>query len=360
MAELTDTLEGPPIEQHGRTHNSTYSGMEIVRKFHVPKWSDFHSVQRALHGRVVDQDGTWTRTPPLRDTYVKSAYCNETQVDFAHPNAPKTIPSLSSGGAVTIKEQLENQAETLQKGTAGAVITAHYRPLITAWQPTPTGEGDEPYDDNIWDWIDPVFTPGFMQFPWPGGLHAAVDAEKFDTRDIPTEAAQPIQIPVSDLSIKRILVGEVPWGAISQLGNVINEEEWPAQGSPAANGLGLSFPAGTLKFVDPDIVNMIDAEGNRWYEITLNFKWIHKTSNRLFGDDGKPDPSGWITWNHMFTRPSGFITGWYRVFKSGARNVGPFNLDWIFPGEALTVGNLHQEGSFDNLFKLNQEAIPAG
>lgn len=355
------TLDGPPIQQHGRTHNSAWSGMEIVRKFHVPKWSDFLSVQRALHGRVKKVGERWVRTAPLRDTYIKNCYCNETQVDFAHPNAPKTMPSLAIGGT-TIKELLENQAETLQKGTAGAVITAHYRPLITAWQPKPSEGGDDkPLSDEdaerIWDWMDPIFTPGVMQFPWPAGMHAAVDHPRFKTRDIPVETAQPIGVSVSDLSIKRILCGEVPWGAIAQLGEVVNKESWPVDKSPAANGLGLTFPPETLKFINADVSNMIDAEGKRWFEITLNFKWIQRTSNRLFDKDGK-NINGPVTWNHMFVRPNGFILGWYRIFLSGTKNVSvfgiPITVDWIFPGQDTSEGNMHRLGNFDNLFKLNQ------
>lgn len=367
MADLVDELDGPPIEQHGRTHGSTSSGMEIVRKFHVPKWTDFLSVQRALHGRVERKDvgggSKWVRTRPLRDTYIKNAYCNQTEVDFAHPNALQTMPSLATDDATTIKQQLEDNAESLQKGTAGAIVTAHYRPLITAWRP---GKSDKPDEDAdlteedlqiIWDWIDPVFTPGVMQMPWPAGLHAAVDHDKWDTREVPGEAASPLVVPVSDLSIKRLLVGEVPWGPISQLAEIVNKETWPVDKSPAARGLGLSFPPETLKFIDADVTNMLDAEGTRWYEITLNFKWIHQVSNRRRDEDGKPDP-GPVTWNHMFLRPGGFPVGWYRIFRSGTKNVNvfgiPFGADFLFAGEAISDGPLHGTGNFDNLFKLNQ------
>ncbi len=363
LIDADEALPGPPMEQHGRTHNSAYSGMEIVRKFHVPKWSDFLSVQRALHGRVFKDDaGQWKRVAPLRDTYIKSAYCNETQVDFAHPNSPKTIPSLRGGGD-SIKDQLEKQAETLQKGTAGAVVTAHYRPLITAWRPGKSGNPNEDAElseedrQRIWDWIDPVFTPGVKLFPWPAGLHVAVDSRFFKSRDIGTESASPLAVPVADISIKRILVGEVPWGAISQLAEVLNEEDWPEVGSPAARGLGLTFPARTLKFIDADVVNMIDAEGVRWFEITLNFKWIHAVSLTLHDNLGKLVAGGGnVTWDHQFMRPNGFPVGWYEVFRNGTLNLAGFSVEWTLPGQAqlLQEGNLHLTGNFDNLFKLNQ------
>lgn len=367
MAELRNTLLGPPLQTHGRTHNSSYSGMEIVRKFHVPKWSDFLSVQRALHGRVEGGTGNWTRTPPLRDTYIKTAYCNETQVDFAHPNSPTTIPSLSDKGAVTIKAQLENQEETLQKGTAGAVVTAHYRPLITAWRPSKSNKPDEDAEltgedlQRVWDWMDPVFVPGVKLFPWPAGLHFAVDGKllgliDIKSKDIGTESASPLAVPVSSISIKRILVGEVPWGAIAQLGEVINEEDWPEKGSPPARGLGLVFPARTLKFIDADVTNMIDAEGVRWYEIVLNFTWLHAVTLTLHDEKGElVQGGGPVTWDHQFARPSGFPVGWYEVFRNGTLNLGGFSVEWTLPGQAqlLQEGNLHTHGNFDNLFKLN-------
>ena len=362
VPSLQNTLNFP-IQQMGRTHHSGSSGIEIVEKFYVEQYDRFQSVQRALQGRVVKNGDTWTRVAPMRDPYVRNCYCNEVQIDFADLDQTCSMPGLDSAGATNIADQLQNQHVTFQDGSAGAILTAHYRPLITAWRPGKSDNPDEDQDpltvenaQRIWDWMDPVFTPGIMQFPWPGGLHAAVDHPRFNTRDIPVEAARPIAVPVSDLSIKRILVGEVPWGAIAQLAQVVNDKTWPVDKSPAARGLGLSFPPETLKFIDADVTNMLDAEGNRWHEIILNFKWIHETANRRFDEDGKISP-GPVTWNHVFARPNGFITGWYRVFRSGTKNITlfgiPFNADFLFAGEDTSEGPIHRTGNFDNLFKLN-------
>ena len=192
-----------------------------------------------------------------------------------------------------------------------------------------------------------------MQLPWPGGMHAAVDAVVAKTRDVPKEAAQPIAVPVSDFSVKRILVGEPPWIEVRSLANAINDEVWPEEGTPPAIGLQMTFPKGTLKFVDMDIKNMLTAGGKRWYEITLNFKWLHFVSARIHDDGGKLIPAGHVTWNHMLMRPSGFPVGWYTVFLSGTRQELGMNIDFLRPGMAIKEGKLHHTTNFDNLFKLN-------
>ncbi len=46
----------------------------------------------------------------------------------------------------------------------------------------------------------------------------------------------------------------MPWTAIANLGEVLNEEEWPSGNSkPAARGLGFTFPERTLKFIVVDL-----------------------------------------------------------------------------------------------------------
>jgi len=343
MAEQTLEWMAP------RTHDSSSSGIDIVRTFYVDPYQEYPAVTRRLHGFVEWKDGKWKRTPPAHDTYVKNCYCERTRVNFAHPDAACSADELSDGGKNgTIIDKIQKQKEALQEGTAGAIITAHYRPLITAWRTT------DATDTRIWDWIDPKYVPGIRQIPWPGGMHAAVDgAGEFDTRTVPDEAAQPIAVPVSDFSVKRILVGEPPWIEEKALCESINAEEWPTAGSPAALGLGMTFPAGTLKFIDMDIVNMVDSEGGRWFEVTLNFKWLHYVSARMYDKNGKIEPSGHVTWNHMLMRPTGFPVGWYSVFLSGTRQDLGLNLDWARPGMAISEGRLHHTTNFDNLFKLN-------
>ena len=164
------------LRQYGRSHHTSQSGIEIVRNFHVKPFAAYPRVMRALHGFVERDNGVWKRTPPARDSYVDNCYCAESIVKFAHPDAMASSPSLISeeGEQNAIIDQLQNQIETPQSGTAGAVIEAHYRPLITAWKPsTPPAPGED-QPTEIWDWMDPVFLPSQMQLPWPSGLHAAV------------------------------------------------------------------------------------------------------------------------------------------------------------------------------------------
>jgi hypothetical protein len=353
------------LEQYGRSHHASQSGIEIVNNWHVKPYGAYPRVMRRLQGFVERENDVWKRTPPARDSLIDNCYCSESVVKFAHPDAMASSPSLAAEeeGQNEIINKLQDHFPLLQSGTAGAVIEAHYRPLITAWKPsTPPAPGDD-QPTEIWDWMDPVFLPSQMQLPWPSGMHAAVDGAiigiEQNTRDVPSEAANPISVSVSDISIKRILVGEVPWQAIEVLANVVNGLEWPVADSPAARGLGMTFKPRTLKFVDADLKNMMDSAGNRWYEITLNFKWIRHVSNRVHDNNGVLAGNGLgqnpqtVTWDHMLLQPAGFITGWYEIFLSETRNVLGINIDGLLPGFALKAGNLHNVGTFTNLFKLN-------
>ncbi len=345
------------IQQLSRTQHTSSSGIEITRDLYVKPYDEFQEVTRKLQGSVTKGPGEndkWVRTPPERDTYIKNCYCNESLVKFAHPDA------MASSEKIETLDRLHTVPEVLQTGAAGAIITAHYRPLITAWQ-----QGDlkdtEFDEEQIWDWLDPIFAPGVRFLPWPDGLF--ITDKRFGIarpHGVPESLATPFAVPIVDISIRRTLVGEVPVDVISALAGALNDRDFPDAG-PARNGLGL-FKARTLKIEPPGVKNMLDADGKRWVELTIRMKWIPQEAAKRFDMEGNEQGAGPITWNHVFLHPSMADfqgpTGWYEVWRSEQINqlLGKV-FDFFIPGgkELLrqASGRLYSEGNLMKLFELN-------
>lgn len=334
--------------------------MDITREFYVEPFEVWPSVVELLMGKVEPDGNTFKRTRPARDTIVRNAFCNETIVTLADRDAMASSPSLGSLSEET-RKQIENVEESPE--SVGAKITAHYRPLITAWQPKATGDGivdvfaGEPPDD-IWDWMDPTFNTSFRQIPWTPGLNISFPggiAGLPSSKSVPQEVGVPIAIPITDFSIKRMLVGKPPWDLIQAVAGCVNSVRFPDPASPAANGLP-SFAPRTLRFDSPTIKNMMDSRGRRWYEITYNFKWIQGVGD-LIDALGNED-FGPVTWNHVFMSPTifgfGFKTAWFEVWRGKFANIefpglGRQLVPQI-PGFAIFDGLLYNEANFMPLF----------
>ena len=336
--------EPTKLEQIGRTEHTSGSGIEIVRTFYCEPYESFRWVQQQLQGSVTKDGGEWKRTAPAKDPYTSTCYCTETLVDFADPDAM---------ASAKIGDNKLDVAETLQTGVAGAVIRATYRPLITAWE---SDEPDNP-DDDRWDWIDPIITPGVRQLPWPDGLFAAVDEVVFDDDNvmIPTEAATPVGLPVHNFSIRRLLVGEMPWKEIANASQAVNIVTFPGGVSDKAKPNLPEFQPFTLRFDGAEMQNMMDADGNRWHELKYNFSWINFYTDRLFDINGK-QKTGPVTWNHVFFNPginAGGKIGWYEVYQGTAHASRLMQLaNFILPGLQLTGGRLYNAVTFNPLFQL--------
>ncbi len=339
------------LQQTNRTQHTTNSGIEIIRTFNCEPYEAHVDVIKALQGSVAKDDNErWIRTPPSHDTYIRNCYCMETRVDFWDGDAMASSPDIEDG-AGSILKKLEDTPEKPTVGAAGAKITAIYRPLITAWE----SSSQRDPDPEAFDWIDPTFVPGTRQLPWPGGLF--IRTQLALTKDVPPEVSSPIEISVTTVTIRRILVGEPPWDLISAMAGSVNAKEFPGPDSRAISGLPKFHPQ-TLKFKNAAILNMMDASGARWYEITYTFEWIQHATEELI-DFGGTKESGLVTWNHVFMSPAYWLglkgpAGWYLVW----RNIGD---DRLFGGKiqfnvfgaAISAGLLHNEADFTKLFELN-------
>jgi len=375
------------FKQINRTVHTSASGIEIVRQFYLKPYSQHPSLLEALQGTVRSEAGpadpdvpdlpgplVWKRQPPAQDHWIETCYCTETRVVFPDPDVFSTADPLDKEG-----QGFENElklGEEFPAGVAGCHVFAHYRPLISALP-----DGDEDNGFERWDFVDPTFTPGFRQIPWPdglyvkapeaiplpmggiplalvsvvGGLFAAANTEQ--TIAIPDAAGIPYQVPINDISIRRILVGEPPWKAIAACANGVNKSVWPVAGTPLAKGLP-SFPPRTLKFVNAETPSRLDSKGEWIYDVILHFEQISEWTEKLYDNKAHANP-GWVTWNHVFVRPGRLginrPTAWYEVFRGSRLEINknvtvPFDI----PGLAMDAGQLHDAVDFDILFKLKQ------
>lgn len=337
MADFTPTWL-TQINRHEHTDND---GIEIIRSFHCVPYMAYPAVQKVLQGYVTEAGGIFTRHPPAHDPYKPICYCTSTRVEFASPDAMASAQSLKFNPAAgKIKEPLEDQREELAQSAAGAIIHAHYRPLLTAWDLTK----DDPKHHRF-DWMEPRITTGMKTLAWPGGYKVtAKGLIGTQAVDVPDESATPVPVTISDVSIRRIFVGDPNFAATSTYHNVVNAETFPPKGHPAAGGIP-QFEPRTLKYVGDSLEYQIDSEGNRWYTQTHNFQWVRTFADILVDEKGIED-KGFITWNHILCHPRvGSKIGWYAASKEG---VDVFNIQWF--GVQVDGGRLHNEGYFLALF----------
>ena len=343
------------VQQKDRILHTSNSGIEIVRTLYVEPYKAHEAVIKKLQGSVKDHK----RTPPAHDPWITNCYCTEARVEHEDPRVLASSPGLEGKTGDTPQPSLINQLQEKsepENGLAGAMITAHYRPLITAWDVSskdPQGKFPQ------FDWLDPTYSPSIRQLPWPDGLFVGARTQAggggglVNVCSVPKEAGNPYGVTITDFSIRRILVDEIPWKAITNAANALNEKDWPKAGSGAAKNLP-TFKPHTLKFIGADAENMIDTEGNRWYELTYNFRWIHLFSDSLFRDDGQK-VKGWVTWNHIFCRPWWLVwageTGWYKVYRGEQRKIAGIVIPDV-PGLGKKGGELHESCDFDVLFEL--------
>ncbi len=322
------------IQSTGRTHHTSGSGIDIIREFSVEPYAAYIGVIKELQG-FIDDDGK--RVPPARDPYVPICYCTEAEVGLWHEEQLTTSIDLADGGQNTDRKKLEKHPENPKEGTAGAKITAHYRPLISA-----VADNDS---DKRWDWLDPRVVPAQSTVPWPGGLLVRAEG-LIDTQlvKIPDDAATPIPITISDVSIRRILVADPDWTGMAGMFNKINKDTFPQAGHEAAGGLP-KFERGTLKYVGPTLEYNLDSEGKRWYTIIQHFQWLQVFDPVVLDASANQAP-GWVTWNHQLMHPRiGSPIGWYPVQKEGT---GIGNVQFL--GINYSVGFIHDYVDFLPLF----------
>ena len=309
------------IELLSRTEHASPSGIEIIRSFHVRQYQDHREVCKALRGYSVKD----SRVLPARDTYIRNCYCMETRVDFAHEDATMSSESIQDIVG-TAKDKVEGnvdagtQKETTALGTAGAIVHAHYRPMVSSFK----AEDPEETNTEAFDWLDFTSVPGFKQIQWPDGLFTVRDGNAVS---LPDDLAEPIRIPVSDVSIRRVMVHEPPYQTMKVASGSVNSLSFPR---PADQFTGMpTFEKGTLRFEGATIEPTIDSEGKRHWEVTNHYSWLNLYSTAVYNEGGNRQ-DGPVTWNHVFMRPSrwGFQgpMGWYFVHREADIKVGPFNV----------------------------------
>ena len=329
------------IIQIDRTVHTSSTGIEIIRTFHVEPYARHTEFIDSLQGKV--EDGK--RVLPARDTWITNCFCNECEVNFADRRVMASSPSLS--GEDTIMKGLVIKEDTAD-GAAGAIVKAHYRPLVTAWESTEIERADGKVPDQAFDWMDPTFTPGMREIPWPTGLFIRVDRPPpFMHANVPAEVGSSFSVPIENITLRRILVDKIPEKEINACMGAVNEKEFPP--NPArAPGFPKCRPR-TLRFLPPTYRHMMDSKGHRWYEIIYNFTRIVYWSDKVMDSSGKNKPD-WITWNHVFMQPLAGPLGWYPVQTERQPQFGGVAIPDFIPGFPLRAGRLHNEADFAMLF----------
>lgn len=364
------------FETRGKTVHSHYDGREIQRTFHLlgdvipgrtppARYQKAPDVVEAMLGSVTREveGDKWTRHFPAQDPEYPQCYCNEVKVRQIHPDAISKSPTLGLGNlaAETTPEaryaKFMQQVNGVQDNPAGGCfLTASYRPLMSAYRPSPSDPHES--DGRIFDWIDPHFTPGVRTGPWPDGLQIATRTKAVSvwTPSVPDEVAQPVNIPITEFTIKRLLVGEVPYTLLDRLLNSVNDRSWPV---PANQYTIPLFPKGTLRFDNYKVANHYSpaSGGGLWYELVYHFSWMNLLDSPVFGEEGQLlDKGGYanVTWNHVLVRPAVPLTGgivlkdlgWYFIMKIRYP-------DWQEAVGKGTVGPLFSFADLDPLFMLN-------
>ncbi len=338
------------IESTSRIVHQSHTGMEIIREFNVEPYAHHIAVLKHLQGFIKDGE----RVPPAQDPWIDVCYCTEARAEQWHEDQLVTSESLDvisretkdgkqkverlpAFDADRIKNLLQMNRENPKVGTAGAKVTAIYRPLISA-----VTDNESP---KRWDWLDPKIVPGQSTVPWPGGLIVKAEGlADIQLVKIPDDAATPIPMTISDVSIRRILVAEPHWTEMAAMFNKLNKDTFPPQDHEAAGGLP-EFERATLKYVGPTIEYNLDSEGGRWYTITQHFQWLQIFDPVIVDVHAQKAP-GWVTWNHQLMHPRvGSPIGWYPVQKEGTALA---NIQFI--GINYSVGFIHDLADFMPLF----------
>ncbi len=361
------------LESRSRTVHVAWDGLEIQREFHVIPFGSGPAFVEALQGSVFrEPDGQWVRRLPAVDPFYSYCYCNEARIDQIDP-AKESIgvsPSLDLHidenepvipNVVNYERVMTAVNETKEEAAGGCFVHASYRPLISAY--TPPSEGAlELHRSRMFDWIDPQWLPGFKTVAWPDGMGVIV--RHWITGlpagvSLPEGVADQVTVPISEFSVRRLLIGNVPWDTISGLSNCVNSSDWPVTNAIGADHIRFKelFKKGTLKFDGAEIVEHYSPASldGFWYEIIYHFQWLHLEEPNVYGTDGRIDPRGIVTWNHVLITPDQGILdklgvlrsdpGWYIVEKFDLANWAP----WLF---GSTAGTLYKSVNFDQLFDL--------
>ncbi len=371
------------IAHRSRTTHIAWDGLEVQKQFYVDPFTVAPAVVEALQGSVFQEaDKTWVRRLPAVDPYYPYCYCNEALIDQVDPEKQSMAISPALGVVVDEDEpdipnvinydRLMSKVNTVgEEAAGGAFITAHYRPLISALVP-PLAVSADPgpaaeaafalQDSKMFDWIDPQWLPGVKTVAWPDGMGVIV-RHGFTGLPaairLPKGVADQVTVPITEFSIRRLLVGRIPWKTISSISNCVNHVDWPTnvtsgEGNIRFEGL---FKEETLKFDGAEIVEHYSpaSDGGFWYEIIYHFQWLHLEEPNVYDANGRLDPRGVVTWNHALVTPEvGLLgavgltkrdPGWYIVNKFDLANWAP----WAFGSVA---GTLYKIAPFDQLFDL--------
>lgn len=371
------------FESRGSTIHTHYDGRHIQRKFYLENYSKADDVVEALLGTVTGGPSNWTRRFPAQYPGHPWCFCNEVRIEQIDPRAIAISPTLGlealrpgvGDSEWRYKTFMHQVYAVPDRPAGGCFLTASYRPLLPARRPAPfvASPSDEEGAEEAWlqqeaskswDWIDPHFTPEVKTVPWPDGLQVAIkpEATALLVAAIPDEVANPVSIPVIGFRIKRLLVGEVPWGILNALTNTVNEGPWPL--APELYTIP-QFPKGTLRFNNFEVIDHYSpsASGGVWFELVLHFSWMSYRSTEVWNEEGicSKNQVADVGWNHVLMTPTVPTKELKEIFKLETPTLGWYfammvaKQKWVpkLLVGSVQLGPLYPFADFDWLFRLN-------
>lgn len=369
------------FQQMDYSKRSVQDGGDIVRKFYVQPFSAAKSLEIALRGTFVPDGGggKLKRVKPHADPLYPNYYCVETEIKpldaDAACGAPTTgfQPQVGGGNVVTDLNNLrkvldvipatfdydvtlENDSGDIRKathnygnapyqslGTSGAIVTATYRPLIFAWGLST--------DQDPFDYVDPTWTPLSKSEAIGKDLNFICgDFSGYGNYGGVANAAV-VPEPCATFSVRRLMVPFVPVNQICGLMNKLN--------STVLRIGDYWFPIGTARMDSPEITPQFTVDGQRYYDITINWscRYMYTSLNVKATGVGFAFKDGWATWNHFYGQPTTLGQGVINNFLG--QKFAMYNVGWS-DGVFSLFGNYRPLFLNDNQIKYPDPAGGGG
>ena len=375
------------LEQTAYEAHISDGGGEITRQFYVQPFSAFKSLLIALRGTFIPNTaigGGMMRVYPHNDPVFPNYYCMETRVEPFDKTAVCATattgftPQAAGGSVITdltnaraalnviptsydYDATLDMQPSEiavgrpiytatasvppganpyLSYGSNGALVTATYRPIMTTQGlSAPFTNGGSP---GNFDFVDLQYQPQMRREDVGRNLQLLVGefidnsytGQLMKCGGIADNAS--VAESVAAISVKRLMVPYNPINTIAYLANKINN---------LTISIGAyNFPIGTLKVMQPEVVQGILPDGQLYWDITLSFE--HRVMYGSYYDPGTPTQmfkQGWISWNHYLAYPTLMAPGtaidtrlpvptaasaWIFTYPNGTMPMGYYPVGW--------------------------------
>lgn len=349
------------LEFRKRTENVSNGSGEIKRELYCEPYAAYPRVERALLGTVDANSDPPSRTKPHQDPVHSHFFCASTAVESMAREAMAGSPSTGFAPASDDDREAMNVRESLgtmedprgfvgnpadvsaNTPSAGAIITATYRPLIILQG---LSQQFDPFDFVDLQ-IEPILKTQLvgrdLNFLLGSTIPGKVHVSPIDN------SPAVVSETVWGLTMRRLMVPKIPTKTIFTCANKINRT--------VAHIAGMEFPSETLRFDGAETINKRGVDGTPWYDLVYHFSartavdqaydattshWSYMPVgwNRRVGF---PARVGGHPWNAMGYYQTGWLTG-----INPDTPTSDFRYEHLYVEDTMAM-------SFDALFRLRSE-----